>query len=394
MDSKKVWMWVGIAAAVVAVVALAWLLLSGNQASVPDVVGKQAGDAVRELQDAGFVLGDSTETTDTDVPVGAVVEQTPEGGAKAEKGSAVSIVVSTKVAEVEVPEEASKDATVTVPDVTSKEASPAADSITAAGLVPVVYRDYNADAAAGTVFGQVPAAGDEVAPGTSVAIGVSLGAAPTNPRVPNVVGRTRADATSALGRAGFGVRVYEAYSATVTAGVVFTQFPAANTPVLAGSTVAIGVSKGRAPTTPAPPANVAVPNVVGQTEANASKALKNAGLGVNSYTIFSDTVAKGSVVGQLPSAGASVARGTVVGIAVSDGKAPQSVTVPDLVGKTADDAYKALEGLGLQAVSVSDPSASEPDGTVIDQQPEAGSKVPPNFRVVLVIAGGAVPEPY
>ncbi len=321
-------------------------------------------------------LGTSNTTTDTAVAAGAVVEQAPAGGTEVEKGSAVAVTVSAKAE------------TIAVPDVTSKDASAAADAITAAGLVPVVYRDYNA-APSNTVFAQVPTADDQVAPGTTVAIGVSSGKAPTNPKVPNVVGKTKADATSALEKAGFKAQAYESYNATVAAGKVFAQFPAANTQVLAGSTVGIGVSKGKAPapapstpSTPAQPTNVKVPNVTGKTEAQANSTLKNAGLAPTSYQVFSDTVAKGTVVAQLPGAGSSVAKGTVIGIAVSQGKAPASVKVPNLVGKTVEDAYAALEQLGLVPVGVPEPDATEPEGTVTDQLPDAGASVAPNSRVV------------
>ena len=134
--------------------------------------------------------------------------------------------------------------------------------------------------------------------------------------------------------------------------------------------------------------------MVGKTEAQATSTLENAGLAVTAYQVFSDTVAKGTVVGQLPGAGSSVAKGTVVGIAVSQGKAPASVTVPDLVGKTVEEAYSTLKQLGLVPIGVPEPGATEPDGTVTDQLPDAGTKVAPNSRIVLLIAGGNVPAPY
>ena len=376
-------MWVGIAVAVVLVVAGGWYLLSAGDKTVPDVVGMQAGDAVRELQNAGFVLGTSTadhrdrcakrrgDRTDTEGRsqgqaglrgVDRGLGEGRDGGSPRRRGAKKPLQPPTPLPR------------------------------------PVWFRwctgTTTPTSPPGWSSRRYLALAMKSQPGASVAIGVSLGATPSNPKVPNVVGKTRADATASLENAGFKSQVYESYSPTATAGVVFTQFPAANTKALAGSTVAIGVSKGKAPTAPTPQANVKVPNVVGKTEAQANTALKNAGLGVASYTVFSDTVAKGSVVGQLPAAGASVAKDTVVGIAVSGGKAPQELTVPNLLGKTADEAYSALKSAGLVPVSVPDPESTEPDGTVVDQLPAAGSMVPPNSRVVLVIAGGAIPTPY
>ncbi len=58
---------------------------------------------------------------------------------------------------------------------------------------------------------------------------------------------------------------------------------------------------------------------------------------------------------------------------------PASVSVPNLVGLSRDDAQRALpQGLGLGTVSGS-------DGTVVDQQPKAGDQVPPGTQVNLVL---------
>jgi len=381
MDNKKVWMWVGIAAAVVVVVVGIWFFAFGNQGTVPNVVGDNATDAVHKIQDEGYVLGTTTESSETTQPEGTVIAETPAAGTQIKKGTEINITV------------AKPSNLVAVPNVMSMEASAAAAALTAAGLVPAPYRDFNASTPAGRVFGQAPRAGQQVPRGTTIALGVSLGAAPVSPKVPNVVGKTQADATSALKNAGFSARVYEAYSSSIAAGLVISQFPGAGTQALAGSQVAIEVSKGKAPSTPT---NVSVPNVVGKTEADATSALKNAGLGVESYHEFSDTVAKGKVAGQLPAAGEKVAPGTVVGIAISDGKTPsQGVKVPNVLGKTADEATATLVAAGLKPVVVPDPKSDAPAGTVTSQLPETGSTVPPNSEVVIVVAGSdAKPTPY
>lgn len=383
MDKKRVWIWVGVAAAVVVVGVAIWFFAFANRSTVPDVVGDYAADAVHKIEDAGYKLGTTTESTATDKPAGTVTAEDPPAGTDANKGTTVNITVAKPPA----------TKLVAVPNVTSMEASAAADAITAAGLRPAPYRDYNASTPAGHVFGQAPSAGQQVTAGTTVALGVSLGPAPTSPKVPNVVGKSQDSATSTLKSAGFSAKVYQEYSSSVAAGVVISQFPAAGTQALAGSTVAIEVSKGKAPTTPT---NVTVPNVVGKTEADATNALKNAGLGVETYHEFSDTVAKGNVAGQLPTAGEKVAPGTVIGIAISDGKPPsQGVVVPNVVGKTADEATAALAAVGLKPVVVPDSKSTAKVGTVIEQLPEAGSTVPPDSDVVIVVAGDVLkPTPY
>jgi PASTA domain len=66
--------------------------------------------------------------------------------------------------------------------------------------------------------------------------------------------------------------------------------------------------------------NVAVPNVVGMTQADATTTLKNAGLIVGTVNMTSSTtVAAGDVINESPVAGTSVAPGSAVNLAISTG---------------------------------------------------------------------------
>ena len=153
-DNKKLWMWIGIAAAVVVVVAGIWFFAARSaQATVPDVVGDKAADAVHKIEDSGYNLGTTTNaSTETSEAPGTVIAEDPPAGTKADKGTPINITV--------VPP--TNTALVAVPNVASAEASAAADQITAAGLVPAPYRAYNANVPAGRIFGQAPNAGQQV----------------------------------------------------------------------------------------------------------------------------------------------------------------------------------------------------------------------------------------
>src|SRR5205807_7347754 len=87
-------------------------------------------------------------------------------------------------------------------------------------------------------------------------------------------------------------------------------------PIVAeGSAVDLVVSTGATPPTP-----VAVPNVVGQTQAAATSAITSAGLTRGTVTQQSSTtVASGSVISESPAAGADVVRGSAVDLVVSTG---------------------------------------------------------------------------
>src|SRR5262249_4350117 len=108
---------------------------------------------------------------------------------------------------------------------------------------------------------------------------------------------------------------------------------------------AVEILVGVATTTPPPPP-VTVPNVVGLTQAAASTALVNAGLVVGTVTQQSSTtVPAGSVISQLPAAGAQADSGSAVDLVVSSG--PPQVAVPNVVGLTQTAATTAITNAGL-----------------------------------------------
>jgi hypothetical protein len=126
-------------------------------------------------------------------------------------------------------------------------------ALATAGLAAgTVTEAYSPTVAAGLVISQDPASGTEVPPGAAVGFVVSLGVQPVP--VPNVAGMTAAAAGAALGAADLAVgAVTEAYSATVAAGLVLSQNPAAGTQTAPGSPVSLVLSRGPEPAPPAPP---------------------------------------------------------------------------------------------------------------------------------------------
>ena len=103
------------------------------------------------------------------------------------------------------------------------------------------------------------------------------------------------------------------YSATVPAGRVISQTPAAGTTVNEGAMVSLVISLGA-------PAQVAVPNVVGQPQAAAAIAITAIGLSVGVIsTAKHPTVPAGQVISQQPAAGTLVLQGSAVNLLVSLG---------------------------------------------------------------------------
>ena len=129
--------------------------------------------------------------------------------------------------------------------------------------------------------------------------------------------------------------------------------------------------------------NVSVPDVAGQTTAQATQTLHNDNLTVGATsTVISPTVDSGRVVSTDPKAGASVSKNSTVDLVVSAGPA---VSVPSVTNQNITQAEQSLAnaGLGYIAHFV---SSTKQVGTVLAQNPAAGSKVKSSSKVVLTVS--------
>jgi hypothetical protein len=136
--------------------------------------------------------------------------------------------------------------------------------------------------------------------------------------MPDVVGMTQANATTAIQNAGFTVAVSTAYHATIAAGLVISQAPDAGVNVEVGSEVCITVSLG--------PVTATVPDVVGDHYLTATGSIENAGLVAVKVDAYSTTVTSGYVISQDPVASTVVVPGSDVEITVSQGAASVPVS--------------------------------------------------------------------
>ncbi len=140
------------------------------------------------------------------------------------------------------------------------------------------------------------------------------------------------------------------------------------------------------------PLNVPVPPVAGLAQAAAETAILAAGLDVGSITSqASATVTLGNVISQDPAAGTSVPPNTDVDLIVSSGPAVTDISVPDLSGMGLSEATAAIVDAGFVPGTVTSvPTSAAPSGTVIGQDPAAGSRQPAGSAIDLSVAVEAV----
>ncbi|MEN8114290.1 MAG: PASTA domain-containing protein, partial [Actinomycetota bacterium] len=275
-------------------------------------------------------------------------------------GTTPSIAVATIPSMTELLAALAAPEPVTVPDVVGQTEADANAAIAGAGLAPVTVEAPDDTVPAGSVISQDPAGGTLAEPGAEVTITVSTG--PATVAVPDVVGQTEADANTAVAGAGLTAVKTEAPDDSVPAGSVAAQSPAAGTLVDPGTDVTIAVSTG--------PAMIPVPDVVGQTETDANAAIAGAGLAPARVAAADDTVPEGNVIAQSPTAGTLIDPGATVTITVSTGPdVPATAPVPDVTGKTANEALADLEAAGF-AVQIEEQQSDDVEaGLVISTNP-------------------------
>lgn len=375
---KRSLLWLWILLGVFLALIVAGLVVIGvyrsNTADVPDLKGLTVSEGVRALSEVELELGkvDYTSEVPAGLEEGQIVSQKPDAGEQVEQGTTVDVVVAGKT-EVEVPD---------VGGLTLEEAT---QTLEAAGFKVKSVAVEN-EAEPGTVVDQSPAAGEMVAPGSEVTVVVSAGVQET--LVPNVVGMSQDEATQALNDAGYKVQSKGSYDEEAAEGIVVSQSPEGGVVAEPGTRVDIIVSQGKNP-------EASVPDVVGKSEADAADALEGAGFEAVPNPTYSDTVAVGVVVSQDPAGGATAKRGSAVTITVSQGpKPPETVTMPNVVGKPEAEAVTALQQVGYQVVLVDVYSDTVAQGVVGLQAPVAGSITEPGIKVAIVVSMGSRPAEF
>ena len=205
-----------------------------GSSKVPATAGLPREEAEEKLEAAGFDVDAETASSDA-VEEGTVIHSEPSAGETATNGSAVTLVVS------------AGPKLTKVPVLVGTQRSVAVQQIRGRGLEPVISEEESSTPA-GEVISQSPDAGSEVEAGSSVSIVVSAGE--EQAKVPNVIGKLRAEAVQDVRDAGLSPTVEE--EETEVAGKVgraIDQFPPPGSELEPGDTVTIVVGK-QAPAVP------------------------------------------------------------------------------------------------------------------------------------------------
>lgn len=256
----------------------------------------------------------------------------------------------------------------TVPEVSGLDVVKAQEKLAANDLRSDVKRVPDNTVAAGVAMGTEPTSGNEVLRGEPVTLIVSSG----RPKVPDVrEGATLAEAEEAIRAAHLNPATDDGINEhhdSVEKDRVIRLDPAGGTPMNLNERVEIVVSLGPAPRP--------VPDLRGKSHDEAFSELQALGFEpVDREPQFDAGIPGGFVVGTDPVAGTTLEFGQQVGVVSSN-----AIVVPDLNGKSPDEATTILAGLGLQA------QVQEFGGRtqVLAQNPPASTNVPPGSAVIII----------
>ena len=178
--------------------------------------------------------------------------------------------------------------------------------------------------------------------------------------------------------AGFHYQEKEDHDSAEPKGTFTKQSPKGGSMAPRGSTVTVWFSSG--------PKDTAIPDVKGMNQQEARRTLEKAGFKVSPAASVEDSqdVPKDHVTRTDPAAGQSVAKGTSILIYISSGM----TKVPDLSGKSKDDATKTLQSLHFNITIREQASNTVAKDMVISTDPAAGSSVQQGAMITVTVSNG------
>ena len=276
-----------------------WFTGPGALVSVPDVAGGSVVEATAILVDAELSVAETVlEEFDLVIPEGTVKGTTPAAGEEVEKQSEIRLIVSLGPNPVAVPAIAGQSL---------DQVQTALDAVNL--ILGTTSEEFNDFVEAGSVLRLVDESNQPLAAGSQVLAGSTLNAVVSAGALPDVAGLPVDEAREILQRAGVtGVVGGDgAFSDTVPEGyVVEVTLPAGATP-RPGDTLTLIVSRG--------PELVMIPDLVGETIADAKDILEGLGFEVEVRSEFPESDWDRSfarVTSLSPSSGQEVAEGTLV----------------------------------------------------------------------------------
>ncbi len=215
----------------------------------------------------------------------------------------------------------------------------------------------------------------------AVAILLITGVIGDNTKVPDILNKSVTEAEKILEDAGFAICITKTeINDDVDENTVLNQSPQAGEKLEKGSVVEVTASIKSV--------DVSIPNVKYYSKALAVNVLQKAGFKVEIKTENSSEIADGAVINQSETGKAKTGALITLSISSNSSKQGEAVNVPSVVGKTADDAAKALKGSFFLKITEEQYIDTVGKGKIVSQMPQADVNANKNTTVEAVISLG------
>lgn len=228
---KKKWpLIVGLLVLLTIGAVVAAVLLTPNRVVVEDVTDMTVEEAIRILEEQGFVIGEQEERNNEEIESGNIIETNPQAGREREKGTTVDLIVS-------IGKEMTK-----MEDFIGKQRDEVKDALEEFNDYDF-KEEYSSEHPAGEIIAQTPEAGEEIHVNeTDVVLTVSRGQEQVTVR--DLKAFNEANRSEYEKSSGFKVNVTGEEHSDKPAGEVISQTPKAGTKLEKGGTINVVISKG------------------------------------------------------------------------------------------------------------------------------------------------------
>ena len=204
--------------------------------------------------------------------------------------------------------------------------------------------------------------------------------------VPDFTGMTFEGAEEAAAEANLKVeRGEDVYSPDQEEGKVTSQNPEEGTKVSEGKVITIYISKGKK--------DGVMPRIVGKDLDAARSELESYGFSISLVREVTSSMPKNTVTKQSIVAGTTCEKGTQIEVEVSDGKGKVMTKMPNLIGKTPDEANALLSEAGLKAgVPTFEETSETAQNLVFWQSYPYGTELEEGTEVTYKVSKGVQPD--
>jgi len=237
-------------------------------------------------------------------------------------------------------------------DVIGRDADSVKKELIEKGFTPELEYDVSSSEPEGVVIRCSVSKGEMIAEGSNIVLTINVGE--KGVEVPNIVGKSAAEATAILREKGFDVQTEEGFDDYIQVGYVFKQTPEGNAKALSGAAITIYISQGP------DVSQVEMPNLVGMDEAAVIITLQELGLEIGEVTQVDtdDSTLDGLISEQSVEAGTKVEVGTKIDYSVAIGPSTYKFT-EFIAGPTQEEDPAFVPGTNVVVTLIAE------DGTVL-----------------------------